>query len=352
MNHFESFSCENMEKIESRDFGWSWIIDRQLDYLEDLGVNISEDEELNFKTDIDIENYSLFLDRDEIKNYLPSYELLDYITSLRENNYEEAIKEYFVTKEDYLEAMRIFDNNEGNRNFVYDQMKNKKICIVSQGVRTSNNEFISLMFFTIRTNCAGVLSHIFIHECGHVITQCLNGTGLELFCDFNVDAPKNPYDNVYRKYEKINETLTDIFTIEANELLQNNGIYLVEPEKYTNYDVKDINTSSITKEILKPLLTKYKTLVISSLMNSNREELIKYIGRENFEELNDVVNKVDYLSRNGLLRKIEISLDDQMVKEYYEQVERAKQIYENIDIYYKSNVDNYMSYYDEVSVKR
>ena len=180
----------------------------------------------------------------------------------------------------------------------------------------------------------------------------LKGTGLELFDDYNADVIKNPYDVTRRKYEIFNETLDDIFAIEANELLQKEGIYLFEPEKFTDYDVKDNNTSSITKEILRPLLTKYRSQVIRALMYGNREELIRYIGRENFEELNDVVNKVDYLSRNVVMSKLETSPDDEMVKEYYEQVERAKKIYENIDIYYKNNVDNYMSYYDEVSVKK
>ena len=40
-------------------------------------------------------------------------------------------------------------------------------------------------------------------------------------------------------------------------------------------------------------------------------------------------NKVDYLSRNGVVPKIDSSKDDEMVLEYFRQVERVKKIYEN-----------------------
>ena len=102
-------------------------------------------------------------------------------------------------------------------------------------------------------------------------------------------------------------------------------------------DASNVNTSSLNKEILKPLIERFRKQVIKAKVNSEPQELIKYIGKDNFEELVDVVNKVDYLSRNGVKTKIDKSPEDPMVIDYYEQVERAKHIYNNIDNYYANN---------------
>ncbi len=135
------------------------------------------------------------------------------------------------------------------------------------------------------------------------------------------------------------EDINDIFTIEAVELLQKQGIYLIEPLEFTLSDVSNHNTALITKNLLKPLLLKFRQQVISAKVKADQNELIRYIGKDNFEELVDVVNKVDYLSRNGVVPKIDTSPDDEMVKDYFEQVERAKKIYSNID-YYSNNIEN------------
>ncbi len=179
-----------------------------------------------------------------------------------------------------------------------------------------------------------------MHEMGHIIDQSQKGVGFEAFNDFNTNCKKNPYDKAYRKYEKFNETLNDIFTIEATRILQEQGIYLLESEEFTSLDTNNCNTALITKNLLQPLLQKFRQQVIKAKINAEPEELTKYIGKENFEELVDAVNKVDHLSRNGVIPKIDESPEDTMVIEYFEQVERVKQIYINIDSYYANKFGN------------
>ena len=101
--------------------------------------------------------------------------------------------------------------------------------------------------------------------------------------------------------------------------------------------MSNYNTALITKNLLQPLLLKFRSQVISAKINADQNELTRYIGQDNFEELVDVVNKVDYLSRNGVINKIETSKEDELVKEYFKQVNRAEKIYHNIDDYYDNN---------------
>jgi len=342
----ESFSFNNMEKLKSKDVDlWDkyCIVWRQSDYLKNIGVEIPNEQMLKCDSEEDVNNYLIFLSQDNIRKYIPSNDLISYITSLRENNYEDALREYYVNRDDFLDAKREFGNNEGSLKYIYEQIKNKKVCIAGNGGTRNDNEFISIMFYTIRTYGGGSLFYSFMHECGHVIDQSSKGTGFESSNDFSENSEKNTYDKAFRKYEKFNETLNDIFTMEAVELLHNQGIYLIEPLEFTLSDVNNHNTALITKNLLKPLLSKFRKQVIAAKVKADHNELIRYIGKDNFEELVDVVNKVDYLSRNGVVPKIDTSPDDEMVKEYFEQVGRAKKIYSNIDDYYSNNIENLMS---------
>ena len=337
----ESFSSDKMKKLESKDVSLtdkSFIICLQAKFLIRLGLDVMN-KFLSYRfclNEEDIDNYLTFLNQPNIKQYIPSDDLINYITSARESKYEETLREYVMTREDFINAKEIFSNNdESGLNFIYEIIKKKLTCVTVGGAIKDDNEFISVMYYAIISGSAGSLSYSFMHECGHIIDQVSpNGTGFEDFRKID----NNPYDNSFRKYEKFNEAINDIFTIEAVELLQKQGIYLIEPLEFTLSDVSNHNTALITKNLLKPLLLKFRQQVIRAKVKADHNELIKYIGKDNFEELVDVVNKVDYLSRNGVVPKIDTSPDDEMVKEYFEQVKKVKRIYSNID-YYSNNIE-------------
>ena len=80
----------------------------------------------------------------------------------------------------------------------------------------------------------------------------------------------------------------------------------------------------------------FRKQVISAKVNAPASNLTDYMRKYNFENLVDVVNKVDYLARNGFLYKMKESPDDKKVLEYYEQLKRVKIVYINIDVYYNN----------------
>lgn len=336
----ESFSYEKIKKLKSTDvdnFEKSKIIKLQIKYLENLGIEIPK-KYINLEENLN--NYLSFLKQDNIKKYIPSFDVINHITSIREEKYKEAINEYYVTRKDYVDIKKIFNNNEDILKHIYKFIKRKEVCVKQAQISTGmDNESIAIMFYTTKFCFGGYLLHVFIHECGHIIDLNTNGIGFEPSLNFYVNFEKNPYDHTVRKYEKFNETLNDIFTIEVIEFLHNEGIYLIEPQEWTLPDTSNQNTALITKKLLFPLLSKFRKQIINSKINANPNELIKYIGKENFEELVDVVNKVDYLSRNGVIPKIDTSPEDEMVKEYFKQLERLEKIYISIDNYYKKNVE-------------
>ena len=329
---FESFSSQNMEELKSPDVNhWKkyWIVYSQSNYLKRLGVTFPDEKMLECATEEDVANYLSFLNQDDVKKFIPSEDTISYISSTRERMYELALIEYYTTRKDFLDIFKVFPNTEDNLRFVYHQIKDKNVCV------NNYDDLLSIMFYTVRLNDGGLLFNNFLHECGHVIDGARAKSGFERLDNECID--RNPYDSNFRKYEKFNETLTDMFTLEALDFLHSQGIYLIEQKELTKLDTSNVNTAAITKELLQPLLQKYRNYVIKAKINSDPQELIKYIGEDNFEDLVDAVNKVDLLSRNGVLYDIDKNPEDPMVIDYFGQVERVKQIYTNIDNYYTSN---------------
>lgn len=338
--HIESFKRENIDKLKSSDLSnlsKKYLICFQMDYLKGLGIKCPRIENLeNYNDDI-INDYLSFLDSDGVKEYIPSEDFISFVENARERKFEESKKEFIITGEDFKLASKGFSQKENTINYLYECVKRKKICIAGQGAY-SNDVFHSLIFYTIRGYIAGgVLSYYLIHEYGHVIDQASSlGSGFDI-----IDNRKNPYNSESRKYEKFNETLNDIYSIEARNILHSEGIYLIEPKEITILDVSDYNTHSITKEVLRPLLKKHRKEITESKINTNPQILMDSIGEDNYEELVDTVNKVDYLTRNGLsIEMVNSYPNNTMVLEYLEQVERAKQIYNNIDDYYENKFGN------------
>lgn len=336
----EFFSEDNMKKLSSSDINISdkrYIVFMHKLYFQFLGLSIA-DSIFEISSEKDVLNYLNFLNNNDIKKYI-SIDLANKLSVLRHQKYEEALFEYYSNREDFKKNIgKYFENaNDFTKKFMYTFFKDRKICVYGAGGKDENNEFVSIMFYTISGGFFGNLAFSFLHECGHVIEQNENGMGFEYVqeFDFGVNRIKNPYDSRNRKYERFNETINDIFAMKANEYLHNNGIYLFEDKKITSNSSK-INTSNINKQLLYPLVDKFWSQIVKTKICANRRELIDYIGIDNFEQLVDILNRVDYLTKKGLEFKLEYLPDSPLVLEYYKLLEQAKQVYVNIDEYYSS----------------
>lgn len=175
-----------------------------------------------------------------------------------------------------------------------------------------------------------MLDYSMLHEYCHLI-ETYKRNGKYKGAGFDSDEEKNPYREDKRKYERLNENITDIFAIEATRILHGKGTYMLEPKELTENNTMDVNTSSITKNMLFPFLKSYKKEIIRARITGDMERLFSIIGKDNFEELNDCINRVDYLLGKGLKRSLdENGKDDKLVEEYRAQLKRLDRIYFNM----------------------
>lgn len=117
-----------------------------------------------------------------------------------------------------------------------------------------------------------------------------------------------------------------------------NSLILLEPKEIIQGNYNNNNTLKETKDILMPLLERYRKQVIDAKLSSNHESLTKYISKENFEQLVDVINKVEYLKTQDLRKKLDNNTEDITVAKYKQAKKQAELIYINIDNYHKSHL--------------
>ena len=125
---------------------------------------------------------------------------------------------------------------------------------------------------------------------------------------------------------------------EALEIAKEKELYFFEDKKYAKAEGhENINTSEINKKILQPLYDMYRKEILEVMLTGDRQKFIEKIGTENFEEINDILNKVDYLVYEGLMKSLKKKereknkKENANVKEYREQLKRLKKVYARID---------------------
>lgn len=304
------------------------IFSNQLKYLKELELEELDFPEYKVWDEQDVEKYCKILRSGKLDKYIPSETYIKEVFTLGQQKYEEAQKETITTSENFKELLQLLGNNENSAEFLYENIINQKILTYAAN---ADNNPISLILCTVRNDEVGQQLYLLLHELQHAIERNPNGFGLDIS-----SAPPNQYESQYRRYEKINEALTDIFAIEATKLLTKNSLFLLEPKEFVQEDYSNNNTLKETKDLLMPLVERYREQVINAKISSNHESLTEYIGKENFEQLVDVVNKVEYLKTQDLRKKLDDNIEDTTVAEYKEATKQAQLIYSSIENYHKN----------------
>jgi len=329
----EYFSQEDENKLSDLSVNESDknnIYYYRTEYFKQLGVTIDK-ESWDFKNDKEF--YEYCIQQENIKKLILPAELATDLTSKRKETYEGFQKDFIYNSQDFIGIAKAFGNSTSDKEEIYLKKKEKKVCIAGG---TDDKGFLPILFFTVKDWSSGRLDYMFLHEICHVI-EAEGSSGKNYRCGFdsvNDNISLNSYNGQYRKYERLNETITDIFAIEARKALHEKGIYIFEPQKLNDPNVNDNNTHSIVKNLLTTFLNKYRQPIVRARMLGKVNELYDIIGEENFEELNDVVNKVDSLVEKNNEN------EDTIVIEYYKQLERLKQTYDKMEKHQSRNLSS------------
>jgi hypothetical protein len=297
-------------------------------FLKKLGFDVPE---LDYSSisDNDITKHIEFLNDKNAKGQLFDFDNVDRLLE----NYKIAsylgVKKYHMNKDYYINFINENHNLEDIKSISAYEMVNKSICVIC--TKDISNKLCTLLYFGIDKNMFGSLSLCFLHECGHAIDQRKFCCGFDKFNEEEF----NSFNHKYRKYERFNETITDMLAIEAIYYLEGHNIFMFEEKKYVDSNrYHNLNTSDINKKILFPLIKKYRKYVIEAKVMSDASILTKYIGESNYEELVFLLNWVDNLYDNGLNISLKNKSNDNLTNQYYLILKRKEDVYQKIDIYY------------------
>lgn len=336
---FEFFSMGDEEKLNNPDTEQSEkqkIIKNRISFLANVGeVDLFK---LKEKFSTDEELYDYLMEQPEIQSLVPSNLVVSQISRLR----REA---YFKTKCNYVEE-RLGHYFTYNIAFINELINNRV------GITYTINSFtrrISLkLLFTVRDFDQGFIDDTFLHEMCHTVeTRITQGKGIyssgfeENLNLFNSELTQmNPHSAIHRKYERFNEYVADTFSYEATQYLHSLGIYLIEPKEVCYRKEQDYNTYIEIRNLLKPFIQKYRKAIIKARIIGDYSDLFNSIGKENFEELNDVISILDLLYIKGASEKINKGqLDDPIVVEYLKQEKRLKELYVTMENYQTKSIE-------------
>lgn len=315
-SNMEYFSAEDEKKLKSEYTNYAEkkiIIGYRKGYFKQLGF---DSETLENMTE---EEFSEFLDRKDVRNLIPDETKIEQISDIRKEHTYNLEARIIKENDSYKEAV---SKIKKIKEISFDIIKDRRVC--GGGIISNKRKFLNL-YYTIRPGENGLSDYTLLHEYAHCISTNFNGQDtISKGFEFTQSDEKNPYCNQYRKYERLDENFTDIFAIQAREKLHEKGIYMMDSKEHTEKDVLNYNTSSITKNILMPFLERFRDIFVKAYITSDSEELFDKIGKGNFEQLNDIINKVDYLCFKGLNTA-------SLIDEYGKELARAKQVYSDME---------------------
>ncbi|MBR3134732.1 MAG: hypothetical protein IKG56_04640 [Clostridia bacterium] len=275
----------------------------------------------------------------------------------RREKHDEVMREYTSARGEYREKASTLTDDRDKEILLLCYLENK---IAVQLLFESKNP---MLVFSIRNQYdVPVADYLLLHEMFHLIgttvrdnprsdttqgEKTVEGIRLDLLPDYSVtsgfdgvlDLNANRYNPRYRKYERLNETITDIFAVEARKRLHERGVFLLEDDRLLTDDLQNANTSFVLKTMLQPLLQNYREEVIKSIITGDRTILTDKVGEGNFEELNDCINAVDAILSGSIPGKDDENLVRIML---VRQKQRCEEIYIKMENRAKKDKDNGM----------
>lgn len=335
----ELFNEKYNKILEQSDKSYiEFIQTERILFFKKLGINLGDE----------YQNYS------EINQleFIPSNEVLDILTKTREKYYIEMKNEYYQSLPEYqnnrkiINKLELLDKDDGYDVFAYE---NESTMIVPN-IKLINNQYtIYSLILIYLGNDGGYLDQFIIHELNHAIETSLKNfdgknyqmtCGWEIFTGKTEESPNLNYqvEETKREYELFNETINELISQDITRLLFQKNEYIFNTKETavieggTNYEH--------TRFLAEKFYETYKQQIIQSRKNGHIDIIYKTVGKENFEELNQLFH-IHYNYFPGetiyeLYEELEEGIESEKTKIYYELEEKRDKILSNMKKYHKN----------------
>lgn len=320
--------------------------------------NIKNDRVMYFKNlGLDLgDNYEDYMNYPNISNFLPSKEMVERVITTRQKRQLKMKKEYYNSLPHFqANRERINSYDLLNKNDGYDESIHEfeRCCIIPNLKQIGEKvvPFPILCFPTVKNG--GHIDASLIHELNHVLELYFQNNsnnknnflcGWDLIeCDFKnnkEEVTTLEKSNEKRNYEYFNEIINELITQEITKILFSNNNFLFDKEEEAY--IESGSSYNILRVIVKEFYDIYKQEILESRKNGNIHRILEAVGKENFENLNQLICifKKEF-PENGVYNKtiddINKGINNEKTQKYREIMNTKQQILSSMESYYSNN---------------
>jgi len=248
------------------------------------------------------DNYDDYMNNPTIKSIIPSKELIDKISSLKKSLYNEMLIKYYEGSKEYQKIKSEIDKTPFVvRSGIFDAnyYSGNLTCVIPNAIK--NDDGVLKCFPLVLINTSGLESYFdvkIIHELNHVFELSISEVskknvkytcGWDYCCD---EISSEEHETVIeeerkkRNYELFNEIINELIAQEITTIMHDNGDYIINNS--SDVKIKGGTSYEHMNFLARDFYEQYKEDIILSRRNGNIDIILDKVGKENFDELNEL----------------------------------------------------------------
>ena len=293
-------------------------------FLKDT-IEIARKNYFNYKgIDLGI-NYSDYINDPLVKEKWPSEELIDKIKKSyleHREKYQEEIFNYYLGYAAYKKSMEEAEeigllNKEALFSPAFCLQDSFLACVYPNVVK-DGDDYKLFSQVSVGLSSLDYLDESIVHELNHVYEMILkdcDGKKYTCVCgwdEFETEISQDiikDFDNESEgKYTAFNEIINELIAQQITKMMHQNGVYIFsEPE---NAKEEWASGYQYTAFLVNDFFKDYYDTIIASRRDNNIELIWDKVGKENFDELNDLFHEYHELFPGACPAYLEMDLRD------------------------------------------
>lgn len=326
LNAFSSKSDEKLSDPEIPNYMKQSINSDRIKYYKEMNMYNGEIKEEEFLKS----NVALF-------KRMPQ-NLADEILAKKENYRNLCEEKYVEETSSYKENMEDIQKMgfETESSFNAEIIKNGIKCI-NPNVRIVNGkpESVALLLFSVQNCPYEYIDVTLIHEINHAIELSLvDYSNDNVICKTGFEYLSECHSK--RFYTQFSEIINQIIAMEVTEAMHKDGVYLFDNPKTSK--IKGATSYENQIQFVQGFWEHFRKDIMYARINNNMDSLFATIGRENFEELNNIINENVLLPRGILMNDLINNRTTELTMKYDALMKRAITV-QNKMIEYSNNYE-------------
>ena len=349
--YINAFSEEAESILKKKKPQWKveHIKKDRISFFKDMGINLGD-------------NYDSYVLSDETKKIWPSTDRIAKFQESRDRLLNEFNITYYTSSpahkeaREEIDAIHMLDRADSFNASIYT-LYNANTFVSPNLVKTEEGY---RLYPLVVVNCDGVLGHTdhsIIHELNHLWELSLSSVGNGMYsslCGWDIlDADMSQEgeiavntleeDRTKRSYELFNEIINELIAQEISKMMVEDHQFVFDSEEKVTY--KRTTSYENTFFIVKDFFQEFKKEIIESRSNGNIQIIWNKVGKENFDELNELFHifyeHFDGFKYYDLAQAIQNNEDTPQTRIYFDIMDKRDKILEKMRKYSMTHEDEH-----------